>query len=183
MLFRLRQPHPIEAEIPRLRRFALALTRDRAAADDLVQDCLARALAAWATRREADALHAWLFAILHNLWRSRLRRELNRPDRFGFDDMDDEPTASGGQWEALQLRDLEAALALLPEAQRALLLLVAVEGLSYEQAARVQDIPVGTVMSRLTRARERLRNLMDGQPPHATDDRHGGRPVHLRRVK
>src|SRR3546814_7863595 len=92
--------------------------------------------------------------------------------------MDDEPSASGGQWEALQLRDLEAALALLPEAQRALLLLVAVEGLSYEQAARVQDIPVGTVMSRLTRARERLRNLMDGQPPHATDDRHGGRPVH-----
>src|SRR3546814_17772615 len=70
---------------------------------------------------------AWLFAILHNLWRSRLRRELNRTDRFGFDDMDDEPTASGGQWEALQLRDLEAALALLPEAQRALLLLVAVE--------------------------------------------------------
>src|SRR3546814_16147942 len=85
MLFRLRQPHPIEAEIPRLRRFALALTRDRAAADDLVPDCLARALAAWATRREADALHASLFAILHHLSLSRLLPALNRPDRFGFE--------------------------------------------------------------------------------------------------
>jgi RNA polymerase sigma-70 factor (ECF subfamily) len=179
MLFRIRQPHPIEAELPRLRRFALALTRDRTTADDLVQDCLTRALAAWDTRRDADALHAWLFAILHNLWRSRRRRELNRPDRFGFDDIDDEPATSGGQWETLQLRDLDAAFALLPEAQRALLLLVAVEGLSYEQAARVQDIPVGTVMSRLTRARERLRSLMDGQPPHSSD----GRAGHLRRVK
>ena len=179
MLFRIRQPHPIEAEIPRLRRFAFALTRDRPAADDLVQDCLARALGAWELRRDEDALHAWLFAILHNLWRSRLRREMNRPDRYGFDDIDEEPAASGGQWEALQLRDLDAALALLPEAQRALLLLVAVEGLSYEQAARVQEIPVGTVMSRLTRARERLRSLMDGHPPHSSD----GRPVHLRRVK
>lgn len=180
MLLRLRQPpHPIEAEIPRLRRFAQALARDRTAADDLVQDCLTRALAAWHTRRGEAALHAWLFAILHNLWRSRLRRELTRPDRFDMEEIDDEPAVSGGQWEALQMRDLDAALALLPDAQRALLLLVAVEGLSYEQAAQVQDIPVGTVMSRLTRARERLRGLMDGQPPHSSD----GRPVHLRRVK
>ncbi|WP_341705658.1 sigma-70 family RNA polymerase sigma factor [Ferrovibrio sp.] len=183
MLFRPRQPHPVEAEIPRLRRFALALARDRAAADDLVQDCLLRALAAWTTRRSEESLRPWLFAILHNLWRSRLRRDLTRPDRFALDAMDDEPAASGGQWEALELRDLDAALALLPDAQRSLLLLVTVEGLSYEEAARVQDIPVGTVMSRLTRARERLRRLMDGQPPTGTAGLAGGRGPHLRRVK
>src|SRR3546814_14077602 len=119
MLFRLRQPHPIEAEIPRLRRFALALTRDRAAADDMVQDCLARALAAWATRREADALHAWLFAILHNLGRRRLSRKLNRHARSGFDDLDEEQTTTGGAREELRLRVAADGLHQRPEPRRA----------------------------------------------------------------
>lgn len=181
MAFRLHSPHPIEAEIPRLRRFALALARDRALADDLVQDCLERALAAWATRRNEQALRAWLFTILHNGWRSRLRREGGRPDRMPLDQIEAEPGESGGQWERLELRDLDAAIGLLPEEQRAVLLLVAVEGLSYEEAARVQDVAIGTVMSRLARGRERLRRLMDGEPPQS-----GGseRPaIHLRRVK
>lgn len=175
MLFR-RPPHPIEAEIPRLRRFALALARDRHVADDLVQDCLARALTAWASRQQEPSLRPWLFAILHNLWRNRLRREAIRPDGRPWEEAGEGPGESGGQLERLQLRDLDAAMALLSEEHRSLLLLVAVEGLSYEQAARVQGVPVGTVMSRLTRARERLRHLMDGT---AGGD---GRPQ-LRRVK
>jgi RNA polymerase sigma-70 factor (ECF subfamily) len=180
MLFR-RAPHPIEAEIPRLRRFALALTRDRETADDLVQDCIARALAAWATRRGDDAaLRPWLFAILHNRWRSRQQREWARPDRVSLEDTGDGPETSGGQWERLELRDLDAALARLPEDQRALLLLVGIEGLSYEEAARVQGIPLGTVMSRLARARDRLRLIMDGEPPQLNE---GGGRAHLRRVK
>lgn len=177
MLFR-RPPHPIEAELPRLRRFALALTRSRDLADDLVQDCVERALAAWATRRgDAAALRPWLFTILHNRWRSRMQRETARPDSRALDEAA-EPQASGGQWERLELRDMDAALGLLPDDWRALLLLVVVEGLSYEEAAAVQDIPLGTVMSRLGRARERLRRLMDGEPPVE-----GGQSTHLRRVK
>lgn len=179
MIFR-RSPHPIEAEIPRLRRFALALARDRDSADDLVQDCIARALAAWAERRgDEESLRPWLFAILHNRWRSRQQRDWARPDSRPLNEADEGPEVSGGQWEKLALRDLDAALALLPEEQRALLLLVGVEGLSYEEAARVQAIPVGTVMSRLARARDRLRQLMDGEPPSASES---GR-AHLRRVK
>jgi RNA polymerase sigma-70 factor (ECF subfamily) len=174
MLFR-RPPHPIEAELPRLRRFALALTRSRDLADDLVQDSVERALVAWATRR-SDALRPWLFTILHNRWRSRLQREAARPDSRSLDEAA-EPQTSGGQWEKLELRDMEAALGLLPDDWRALLLLIVVEGLSYEEAAAVQDIPLGTVMSRLGRARERLRRLMDGEPPAQ------GSGVHLRRVK
>ncbi|HLT75898.1 MAG TPA: sigma-70 family RNA polymerase sigma factor [Ferrovibrio sp.] len=174
MLFR-RRPHPIEAEIPRLRRFALALMRDRNLADDLVQDCLERALAAWALRRNGPSLRPWLFAILHNTWRSRMRREGSRPDRMPLEAMGAEPAASGGQWERLELRDMDTALGLLPEEQRAVLLLVVLEGLGYEEVARIQDVPVGTVMSRLSRARERLRALTeDRQPPSGT---------HLRRVK
>lgn len=177
MLFR-RPPHPIEAEIPRLRRFARVLARDSQLADDLVQDCLARALAAWGTRRNDQSLRPWLFAILHNLWRNRLRREAIRPDSYALDEAGEGPAESGGQWERLQLRDLQTALDLLSEDHRVLLMLVAVEGLSYEEAARVQDIPLGTVMSRLTRARERLRSLMEGGPLPGSD----GRP-YLRRVK
>lgn len=180
MLFR-RPPHPIEAEIPRLRRFALALARERDIADDLVQDCVACALAAWATRRGDDAaLRPWLFAILHNRWRSRRQREWTRPDRVPLDDAGEGPEISGGQWEKLELRDLDDALAKLSEEQRAVLLLVGVEGLSYEETARVQNVPVGTVMSRLARARDRLRALMDGEPPQQTEGRGRG---HLRRVK
>lgn len=179
MLFR-RPPHPIEAELPRLRRFALALTRSRDMADDLVQDCVERALGAWTTRRgDAASLRPWLFTILHNRWRSRMTREGKRPDSRALDEIGEGPQTSGGQWERLELRDMDAALGYLPDEWRALLLLVVVEGLSYEEAARVQDIPLGTVMSRLGRARERLRRLMDGEPPVQGD----GQTVHLRRVK
>lgn len=172
-----RQPHLIEAEIPRLRRYARALARDPALADDLVQDCLERALGAWNQRRPDGSLKAWLFAILHNTWRNRLRREAIRPDNAVLEDDEAGPQASGGQWERLEIRDLEAALARMPEEQRALLLLIAVEGLSYGEAAQVQGVPLGTVMSRLTRARDRLHRLLEG------DQGSGPERPRLRRVK
>jgi len=161
--FRRPAPHAIEAEIPRLRRHARGLLRDPVAADDLVQDCLAKALAAWQQRRDDGALRPWLFAILHNTWRNRLRREAIRPDGLALDEEHPGPAVSGGQWERLELQDLQAAMDMLAPEQRSLLLLIGVEGLSYEEAARAQGVPLGTVMSRLTRARERLRILMAGE--------------------
>lgn len=175
--FRRPPPHILEAEIPRLRRYARALCRDAGLADDLVQDCLARALAAWAQKRPDGALRPWLFSILHNGWINKLRRDGRRPDGYALDETEDGPAVSGGQFERLEWRDMTLALERLPEAQRSLLLLIAVEGLSYEEAARVQDVPIGTVMSRLTRARERLRHLLNG------DSDAGPRNPGLRRVK
>lgn len=150
------------SELPRLRRYARAMLGDRAAADDLVQDTLERAWSRAAQRRPDGNLRAWLFGIMHNLRIDQLRR-----GGFATVPLDDElaelpvrPT----QGDLLEVRDLDVALALLPEAQRAVLLLVALEGLGYEEAAAALAIPVGTVMSRLARARERLRGLLEGRP-------------------
>ncbi len=175
--FRRPSPHLLEAELPRLRRYARSLSRDASSADDLVQDCLAKALAAWGQRRPDGALRPWLFAILHNTWANRMRRESNRPDNAVLDDSIDGPAVSGGQIERLELQELDLALSRLSEEQRSLLLLIAVEGLSYEEASQVQGIPLGTVMSRLTRARDRLRILLTGE---SDADPHRPR---LRRVK
>jgi len=142
-----------------------------------VQDCLMRAQAAWAQRREEGALRPWLLAILHNTWRNRMRREQIRPDGLTLDEIGDALGQSGGQAERMELLDLDAAMSRLNEEQRSLLMLIAVEGLSYEEAASVQGVPIGTVMSRLTRARERLRKMMMGESGADPD-----RP-RLRRVK
>lgn len=182
MLFRRQPPHLLEAEIPRLRRYARALCRDATQADDLVQECLAKALAAWGQRREDGALRPWLFAILHNTWANGLRREYGRPDAVALDETVDEPAISGGQIERLELLDLQTALDRLSEEQRSLLLLVAVEGLSYEEAARVQGVALGTVMSRLTRARDRLHRLLHGESD-ADPNRPRQKGPSLRRVK
>ncbi|MBP6818086.1 sigma-70 family RNA polymerase sigma factor [Ferrovibrio sp. MS7] len=181
MLFRRQPPHLLEAEIPRLRRYARSLCRDAAQADDLVQDSLAKALAAWGQRRDDGALRPWLFAILHNTWANGLRREGRRPDGAALDDAD-EPAVSGGQFERLELLDMQTALDSLSEEQRSLLLLVAVEGLSYEECARVQGVALGTVMSRLTRARDRLHRLLHGESD-ADPNRPRQKSPSLRRVK
>jgi RNA polymerase sigma-70 factor, ECF subfamily len=153
----------IEAQIPGLRRFACALWRgDQERADDLVQDCLERALSRWHLRRAEGDLRGWLFTILYN----RFLTERHRQKRRGIHDELTEATKSelllvkGGQDAALEHRDLLRAFALLTEEQRAVLVLVGVEDLSYEEAARVLGVPVGTVMSRLSRGRERLRQLL-----------------------
>jgi len=150
--------------IPRLRRYARALTGDRSGADDLVQDTLERAWAKLHLYRRGSDLRAWLFTVMHNVYVNRVRA--TRPTTPLGDEMG-ELAQRPSQGDALVVRDLDRALARLPEEQRAVLLLVAIEDMSYEQVARTLDIPIGTVMSRLSRAREKLRNMMLGLGPSA----------------
>ncbi len=151
----------VEPHIPALRRYAYALTRDAAAADDLVQDTLERALGRWFLRRPDGDLRAWMFTILHNLYIGGKRRDRRRGAMDELNDQD-APTLPD-QDGALLRRDIVSGLRSLSEEQRAVLLLVGVEGLSYENAGTVLGIPLGTVMSRLSRARENLRRLLDGE--------------------
>ncbi len=154
----------VEPLIPALRRYARALLREPAAADDLVQDCLERVISRWHQRREGGDTSAWVFTILHNLAINRLRQRKRRGHVVELGDVHDAVFAQPAlQEEGLRHRDLQQALAALPDEQRSVLLLVTVEQLSYADTARVLDIPLGTVMSRLARARERLSRMMDGQ--------------------
>ena len=148
------------ALIPRLRRYARALVGDRAAADDLVQDTLERAWSKLHLYRHGTDLRAWLFTVMHNVHVNRMRAA--RPTDTLDDEMP-ELAQRPAQGDALLVRDLDRAIATLPVAQREVLLLVALEDLSYEETARVLGIPIGTVMSRLARAREKLRVLMTGK--------------------
>lgn len=148
----------IATHIPRLRRYARALAGDSHRADDLVQDTLERALVKFRLWRRGSDLRAWLFTIMHNVFINQLkaRREL------ALDDALEAGLQSAPQSDALELRDLDAALRRLPAEQREVLLLIGLEQLSYAEASKVLNIPVGTVMSRLSRGRERLRALMSG---------------------
>jgi len=147
--------------IPRLRRYARALVGDRARADDLVQDTMERGwkhLADW--RRDGD-MRAWLFGIMHNLYVDQMRRpglvteELSEdmPVLHKVDELTDN----------MALDDLEAGLRALPDEQRETLLLVVLEDMSYEEVAIALGVPIGTVMSRLSRARQRLRAHKEGR--------------------
>ncbi len=155
----------ILAEIPRLRRYARAMLGDRAAADDLVQDTLERAWSRLFQWRPGSDLRAWLFGIMHNLRVDQLRRPGLSTQSIGDDDLElpTRPT----QTDALELRDIESALNHLPDEQREVLLLVALEEMSYADIATTLGIPVGTVMSRLSRGRERLRLIMNGDNANA----------------
>jgi RNA polymerase sigma-70 factor (ECF subfamily) len=150
----------LQAAIPALRRYARALTRDAEEADDLVQDTLVRALRSEHLFHEGD-VRSWLYTILTNLNRNRLRTLARRPSLTPIDEGDvadmSGPEAGG--------RDIERALSTLVEDQRAALLLVVLEGLSYREVAEVQGVPIGTVMSRLARARAQLRAYLDGERP------------------
>jgi RNA polymerase sigma-70 factor (ECF subfamily) len=150
----------IAAHIPRLRRYARALAGDSHRADDLVQDTLERALTKFHLWRHGSDLRAWMFAIMHNVFINQLkaRRE------FALDEAAEAALESAAQSDPLELRDLDAALRRLPVEQREVLLLVGLEQLSYAEAGQALDVPVGTVMSRLSRGRERLRVLMSGAP-------------------
>ena len=156
----------VEATIPALRRYARALTRDSDIADDLVQDTLVRALRSEHLFHGGD-VRSWLYTILTNLNRNRLRSLARRPTLSPIED-NDAPDLAGPEAGG---RDIERALATLVEDQRNALLLVVLEGLSYREVAEVQGVPIGTVMSRLARARVQIKNYLDG-----------GRPA-LRRVK
>jgi RNA polymerase sigma-70 factor (ECF subfamily) len=150
----------IEEEIPRLRRYARALTRDVNAADDLVQDCLTRALSKVHLWQKGTDLRAWLFTILHNQYVNHVRRAVREGSAVGLSDNEPMLTSAPNQGKRLELRDLERAIARLPEEQRSVLLLVGLEGMRYEEVATVLNVPVGTIRSRLSRGREMLRQLM-----------------------
>ncbi|MDP2708420.1 MAG: RNA polymerase sigma factor [Burkholderiales bacterium] len=145
--------------IPRLRRYARALTGERARADDLVQDTLERALIKLHLWQPGSDLRAWLFTLMHNVFINQLRAQSGR---LTADDEAAEVAVRPTQTDWLEVRDLQAALLRLPEEQRAVLLLVGLEQMTYEESAGVLGIPIGTVMSRLSRARERLRGLLAG---------------------
>ena len=163
----------IEQCIPALRRYAWTLFRHRDAADDLVHDCLVRALDKLHTRRDDADVRAWLFTIMHNLFVSQHRRRRSRPMTEPLDD-DHEVAASlrPTQEDGLLWRDMLRGLDRLPAEQRSVVLLISVEDLSYAETAAVLGVPIGTVMSRLARGRERLREYTDSD----------ARPA-LRRVK
>lgn len=150
----------IIAEIPRLRRYARALTGRADSADDLVQDTLERALGKWHFWRRGSELRPWLFSIMHNLYIDGLRRD-SRLEYCATEDLP-LPEQRAAQADGIELRDLDRALAQLPREQREVLLLVALEELSYAEVARALGIPPGTVMSRLARGRERLKALLAG---------------------
>lgn len=151
----------ITSHIPRLRRYARALTGDSSAADDLVQDTLERAWRRLALWRSGSDLRAWLFTIMHNIFVNQLRadpRKLAQTAELAGADS----SVATPQEDRLILRDLNKALGNLPHEQREVLLLIGLEQMTYEEAAKVLGIPVGTVMSRLSRGREQLRAMMSG---------------------
>ncbi|HKU79892.1 MAG TPA: sigma-70 family RNA polymerase sigma factor [Rhodanobacteraceae bacterium] len=150
----------VQAAIPALRRYARALTRNADIADDLVQDTLVRAL------RSEHLFHggevrSWLYTILTNLNRNRLRSLARRPALSPIEE-NDAPDMAGPEAGG---RDIERALATLVDDQRTALLLVVLEGLSYREVAEVQGVPIGTVMSRLARARAQIKSFLDGERP------------------
>ena len=149
----------IKAAIPALRRYARALTRDAETADDIVQDTLVRALRSEHLFHGGD-VRAWLYTILTNLNRNRLRSLSRRPTLMLIKDGDATTSGpdSGG-------RDIARALDELAEDQRSALLLVVLEGLTYREVAEVQGVPIGTVMSRLARARMQIKAYLDGERP------------------
>jgi RNA polymerase sigma-70 factor (ECF subfamily) len=156
----------VQAAVPALRRYARALTGDAEIADDLVQDTLVRALRSEHLFHGGE-MRSWLYTILTNLNRNRKRALARRPTLVAIED-NDAPEFAGPEAGG---RDIERALATLVEEQRAALLLVVLEGLTYREVAEVQGVPIGTVMSRLARARTQIKDYLDG------------RRVPLRRVK
>jgi RNA polymerase sigma-70 factor (ECF subfamily) len=161
----------LEENIPALRRYAWTLLRNQSDADDLVQDCLVRALDHMDQRTSENDMRPWLFSIMHNLCVSRWRR-LRFRSSIVVSDTEADVSVPASQETAAELHAALNGLDQLPEEQRQVLLLVAVEGLEYADVAKILKIPVGTVMSRLSRARDKLRDTMEGRQ----------RPT-LRRVK
>lgn len=146
------------AHIPSLRRYARLLTGDASRADDLVQDTLERACVKWTLWQPGSALRSWLFTLMHNLYLNQRRDWRHDDDHASLDDVDEashEPLIQAGEQ-----MDMQQALARMSPALREVLLLVTVEEYTYAEAAGILDIPIGTVMSRLHRAREQLRGLV-----------------------
>lgn len=159
-------------QLPSLRRYARALTKDRDNADDLVQDCYARACSRFHLWQHGTNLRAWLFSIMHNVYVNGVRRAVIRPDGVYVEDLEQMADTAPRQETLSEALGLESALAQLPDGQREVLLMVCLEELTYQEVADALQVPIGTVMSRLARAREKLRQLSGG-----------ARPPGLKRVK
>ena len=170
----------IAREIPHLRRYALALAGDPAAADDLVQDTLERAIRKRHLFGRRGSIRGWLYRILYNVFLNQTaRRRRARAEVELEAAAEGAPALAEGPQHELSLacRDIAEAMRALPAEQRAAIALTAVEGLSYDEAAEVLGVPVGTVRSRLSRGRDRLRELYSGETTV------GGAAPRLRRVK
>ena len=152
----------IVEQIPSLRRYARALTGEPALADDLVQDCLLRAWSRFHLWRRGSDIRPWLFTILHNIYANAVREAKRRPPTVPLGEGQKGGEVRPLQEDAVEIRSLVAALARLPEEQRQVVLLVGLEEMTYEETSKLLHIPIGTVMSRLSRGRERLRRLMSG---------------------
>ena len=150
----------LEEQIPRLRRYARALTRDASRADDLVQDTLLRALAKQQLWQEGTNLRAWLFTLMHNQHVNDVRRSNRDGGNIDVTEMASVLVANTDPTASRQLRELERGLAMLPVEQREAILLVGLEGMRYDEAAAVAGVPIGTVRSRLSRGREALRRIL-----------------------
>jgi RNA polymerase sigma-70 factor, ECF subfamily len=153
----------IAAEIPKLRRYARALLRNKDRADDLVQDTILRALEKKHLYERGTNLRAWLFTLMHNHYVNSVRRSARRGQTILVEKV---ALASPAlQVASVELRELERAIARLPAERRETLLLIALEGMGYEEVAQICGVPLGTVRSRLSRAREELRRMTDDEDP------------------
>jgi RNA polymerase sigma-70 factor, ECF subfamily len=157
----------LEEQIPRLRRYARSLTRDAARADDLVQNCLLRAVKKRHLFQPDTNLRAWLFTILHHQYVNDVRRGLREGISIPIEDVAPVLTMPATQDATLSLRDFDRGMAQLPEEQRQVLLLTGLEGFGYDDIASILDIPTGTVRSRLSRARDVLRHMLGREQPRA----------------
>ena len=150
----------LEAQLPRLRRYARALTRDPSRADDLVQDTLVRALDKQHLYQDGTNLRAWLFTLMHNQHVNNARRNVREDNSLDVDTVAAHLVAVTDPTASRQLRELDEAIGKLAMEQRQVILLIGLEGMSYEEAAAILNVPIGTVRSRLSRGREALRQLM-----------------------
>ena len=151
----------LESEIPKLRRSARALTRDPVRADDLVQSCLVRAITKQHLWQPVTNLRAWLFTILHNQHVNEVRSSRREDGGLDAEASRAIPTVDPNALASLQLQELDRAVGSLPAGQRQVILLVGLEGMRYEEVAKILDIPVGTVRSRLSRGRHELRKMLE----------------------
>ncbi|MGO8919477.1 MAG: sigma-70 family RNA polymerase sigma factor [Stellaceae bacterium] len=157
----------MEELIPRLRRYARSLTRDTTRADDLVQDCLCRAIRKRHLFEPDTDLRAWLFTLMHNQYVNNVRGAVREGINIPVEDVAPILSTAATQSASLDLRDLDRAMARLPVEQRHVLLLVGLEGFAYDDVAKILNVPVGTVRSRLSRAREALRHWLGREQTRA----------------
>jgi RNA polymerase sigma-70 factor (ECF subfamily) len=157
----------LTAQLPALRRYATALMGNATAADDLVQDCIERALRQENSLQDPARIGGWLRSILHNLHVDALRRQRRQGMRVDLTDVDNSLAVTAPARDHAAVLDFDRAMQTLSVEHRQILLLVGLEGLNYREAAAELEIPIGTVMSRLARARERLRQALSG---HAVAD-------------